>query len=385
MTVLYHTTNNRSKSSKWPTSPLSIIMVLWTIGLVCYPLIALADIQITAIQWAPFAAIGLGFILSSSRLPINKTFSVLFISLIYVSLIYLIFITNGLPYNTEKLTTFIYAINLFGVMLGISLQDDRFLNNLPMALLVVGGVAALLLILNPSEHSETRGTYGDANPIWMARTVSLLGVGAIWYISRKRAILAWLGLAVALGAMAYTGSRAPLLSLAICAAYGFTVMNQGRRVVFILCGAFLAVTLVILQLGFSIIPELRALDFTTGNGRNELYLYATDIIALFPQGIGVGNFNYYQYSYPHNITLEFIAEWGWALGGCFIATIVFGGIRLFMLPKKYDILKLLFILEIINSQMSGDITTPRILYALVFVGIFFGQNKGSQPNLQPKT
>lgn len=348
-----------------------MFMMLWTVVLVSYPLIAVLDLGIPALEYVPIAAIGAGFLAAAKRIPISRLLAIGALSTMFAAAFFLAYQILAAPAYEGKLWLFLLVITAFGLMLGTCLQDERFLNRLPAALLLLGGIALVLLLINPSAYQEGRGSFGASNPIWMARTVSLAGAAAIWYIASKRSWWAWGVLALAIGAMAITGSRGPLVALAIAAGYSLLRLSPERRVPFFIVGAWSITLLATILIGYDMVPDLRALSFGAGNGREFLYQYAADLIALNPHGIGVGNFAFRQFSYPHNLALEFLTEWGWLLGGAAIALIIAGGVRLLRAPAEYDILKLVYIIEIVNAQFSGDITTPRMLYALVFVGLVF--------------
>lgn len=348
-----------------------MFMMFWTIVLIAYPLIAMLESQIAVLEFIPIVAIGAGFLVACWRMPISRLLTVGLLSILGAAAFFLAYQLLATPSYEGKIGHFLLVIVAFGVMLGTCLQDERFLSRLPAALLILGGIALVLLVFNPSGYQEGRESYGDGNPIWMARCMSLAGVGAIWYIAHKGRLWAWGVLAVVIAAMTLTGSRGPIVALAIAAAYSLVNLSPKRRVQFAIAGVYLFAMLVLIQVGYDIIPDMRALSFGSTNGREFLYQYAADQIYLNPYGIGVGNFQFRQFSYPHNIILEFLTEWGWVLGGAVIALIVAGGVRLFRAPEEYNILKLVFIVEIVNAQFSGDITTPRMLYALVFVGLFF--------------
>lgn len=361
-----------TESQKGLMLPSRLLMLLWTVILASFPLIALVGSEeAPALEYIPIVGIAAGAVAAVYRCPFERWLPVAATCVGFTAVYYLAFQLFAESSYPEKIQLFLLVIVAFGVMLGVCLQDDRFLNRLPTAFLVIGGIAVILLALDPSAHQEGRGSFGDGNPIWMARTVAFAGIAAVWHLTRKQSLWAWLVLAAAAGAIAFTGSRGPLVALAAAAAYAFVFLHRGQRgPIFVLSGYLLAILLAI-QVGFEVIPDLRAFSFTSANGRDVLYQYAMDLIILNPMGIGVGNFSYHQFSYPHNIVLEFLVEWGWFLGGTILVVIVWGGARLLRSPPEFDILKLAFIIEMLNAQFSGDITTPRMLYALVFVGLFF--------------
>jgi len=335
-------------------------LAVWTAAVLSFPLVSLYGD--TPLQFIPVAAIALTFIACAPRLP--ERWIVAFFGLWLAMLYGALFALLAPRYDPGKLTLFIGVVALFGVMLGVCLRDRRILEQVPTAFLLIGCTGIALLTLDPVAVATGRFAFSGSSPIWLGRTISLAGIAAVWFICRGRPIF-WPVLLASLFAIVLTGSRGPTVGLIAAAGYGLLFRREEGRAPTIAIVTY-AVTMIAL---LGVIPTDLRVFTGSDSGRMELYSYALDIIREVPEGIGIGHYRYGIFIYPHNILLEFLAEWGWLLGGAWIAIIGLGGTRLLMMPREYDILKLAFIADFLNSQFSGDVTSPRLLYALVFIGL----------------
>lgn len=274
------------------------------------------------------------------------------------------------PTKAEK---FALTIALFGIVLSVSFIHPSFRQRVPLALLTLGSIALGLFLLGSNQHGFQRLTFGEANPIWFARVLgySLVAGGMLIAAgSRHRFKIALVVLVISGGAIVLTGSRGPLLSGIAALLTGLFLTDRDRIQNFVLI--FCSVALVGFALvSFDLIPNVRGLTFDTTSTvqRQEMQVYVLTLIPSTPEGVGVGGFFYGPHIYPHNILLEFLVEWGWMLGGLASVAIVWAGVRLIYLPKSFDVLKILYVYELINALVSGDVTSPRILYAIVIVAL----------------
>ena len=177
-------------------------------------------------------------------------------------------------------------------------------------------------------------------------------------------------------ALIFTGSRGPLISLLVTtfvAALYLAPSGFIKRI--ILFSPFIAASLYIV---LKLISTEYLRGFSIGGigdegyqQRSALFEYTWFTILSEPGGIGIGNFFHNSFSYPHNIFLEVLIEWGIIFGLCFVLFVVFGVALCFFQSGLNDVFKLLALYEFMNSQVSGDITSPRLLYALCFLGWMF--------------
>lgn len=361
---------------------LRYFLTFWTSVLISFPLIAVVGFDGSSLaEFVPIAVIAVTSMAALYRMPFDRMLASGAALVLFSLLYFLMFQLFGPPFLDQKFNQFLMVIVVFGALLAICLQDQIILDRLPIGLLIVGLVALALLVINPGAHLSGRASFGEGNPIWMARTVSLAGIAAIWFIVRENKLWAWGLLAIVFAAIALTGSRGPLVSLAAAAGYGLLFLSQSGRAPTFAVIAYGLTAVLLLQISFGLLPQLRALGFEGASGREFLYAYAHDLLIVFPEGIGIGYFKYYQFTYPHNLVLEFLVEWGWFLGGIIVALIVLGGVRLLRAGSEYDILKLAFITEVLNAQFSGDVTTPRMLYALAAVGLVFLPGRANSSTL----
>jgi O-antigen ligase len=102
--------------------------------------------------------------------------------------------------------------------------------------------------------------------------------------------------------------------------------------------------------------------------RLGLYRYAMSLIADNPVfGIGIGNFRFGQYVYPHNIHLEVFVELGVVVG---MAHVIFVSVSFFRSSLLYRSVIVLFAL---CGCFSGDMSYLRFLYCFCLVGIYLGR------------
>lgn len=271
-----------------------------------------------------------------------------------------------------KMAMYWATLVMFGMVTACVLQDRKLLPVFGPVMVALGVVSLAMLILHGSPYHGGRISVVGSNPIWLARLIGLLGIGCTALVLKRpeRLALGGVGIATAFYGMALTGSRGPIIGLALAIAYGaFAYKNKHRAVTVGAVGACLALLFV---LGWNLLGssrfDLSGTAATSTSLRFGMLDHALHVIKIAPEGVGVGKFDYRHLSYPHNIYIEYLVEWGWLIGTAFNAAIVAGSIALLRMRPVYNPLKLLLIYELVNAGFSGDVTSPRFLYGLVMIG-----------------
>lgn len=273
-----------------------------------------------------------------------------------------------------KIATFWATLALFGAFTAAAIWNQRVLPIFEQVLIGLGVCALLLLVLAPSYYPSGRMSFGMANPIWVARDIGLLGLGCFALIAkdRRHLVLGTLGIALCLCGMILTRSRGPILALLLAFAIGALLFDYRHKARILITGAMVAGLAALLIVHGDLPGTSRLVDFSgtdkSTSLRVGLYQYCLSSLALLSNGIGVGNFHFRGLTYPHNIFVEFLLEWGWPAGSLYIAAIASATIALLRSGPDYNALKLLLIFELVNACFSGNITSPRFLYGLVIIG-----------------
>lgn len=274
----------------------------------------------------------------------------------------------------EKLRQFLLVFAVFGVATAYAISTTFVRMRLGLALMLLGGLATGLLIFSPQEFQAGRLSFGDNNPIWMARAVGWLGLAAAgWFLFDPRRFLpaAALFLISAFGII-LTASRGPLLALLLAAMAGLLLSDFRHKWSLFIAGVAASVaSLLILDLLGLLDASLLTLGTREDSSdiRANILSYTLQMIAGNPHGIGVGWFNYQDaIFYPHNIWLEVFVEWGWAFGAAFALVTGIGVWGVMRLPASMTFAKMLLVYELVNAGVSGDVTSPRMLYGLLIIG-----------------
>jgi len=325
-----------------------------------------------------FASLALAFFRGQKRILIR---TILFLILFYI--IFLLCLVSGITADYHKAQMFTIAVIVFGILLSCVLDDPDFLELMPITLALVGMIAIIGLIGSPTSYSSDRVSIGSANPIWAARALGLFGIsGVYWAVFKQRFSLATVAMVCAsLAAITITGSRGPFLGLCATLTYAILFLMKKKRHSRVIAVVYAGAFIILVIYSYDFVPNLRIFSgesMNSGFSRIEIYKYALSLIWMFPRGIGIGYFHYYQFSYPHNIILEIMVEWGWFIGAIILLLILLGSFRLLISPPKYNVLKLILIYELFNACVSGDITSPRMLYALILIGLFPARPKMSR-------
>lgn len=312
-----------------------------------------------------------------SFFAINARDRLLFIAIIFASFFYSAVTVYGMAiYSPDKVTSYFATLVIFGCLVFLAARVQSVREQLDL-IFVMGGVLALaLLILNPSEYDAGRVTYGDSNPIWMGR---ILGAGALGglaaAIGRDKGRIIYAGLFAMLAlSVLITGSRGPFLAIFAAAGAVLAVKQFKYKYKMAAVAVYGGVFLGIVLLGF-MGDSLRVLSI--GGAADESYIhrsnmitYSIDMIRANRNGFGVGQFFYIGFVYPHNILLECLFEWGWVYGAAFALFIIIGVIGTLFVESEYLIIPLLAVFDLINALVSGDMTSPRLLYGLCLYGWF---------------
>jgi len=342
--------------------------------LFAYPVVALFENRVPIAPIFSAAVLGGFGLYALVRLPPRERYTVVLIGL---GVLFWFGVSSLLARDgsdPEKIRQFGLTLLLFGLLTASAMLDRGVIDHLPLGLVLLGSFALSLLILAPGTYQEGRVSFDDNNPIWMARTIGTLGIGALALNLRTRKNLPiYLGMFMlsAIGVV-MTGSRGPLTGMIMCAGMMVILTRGASRLNLVLLGLFGSLVLGVALFGLVPLDGVRGLTFSSDDAssaiRLAMYEYTLRTIGQNPAGIGVGWFMFEGLSWPHNIYLELFVEWGWIPASAFVIFTVTGAIGLFRLSGRYDVLKLLFVYDFINSCLSGDISSPRFLYALLIVG-----------------
>ena len=345
-----------------------------------YPLAALfgaSDGSVAMSAIPTIVALIIASTIGGIRVSPKTSISIIFISAAILSANAIVWLTGGVG-DAQKMITFNGVILIFGTMLAFSTAVPEIVQNLDRALMLLGVLAVMIFVTNVSEYDAGRLTYGDSNPIWMGRLFGIASIGALYALIMGRVHFAIAGpmLMIFFAAMTLTGSRGPVLAFIFVACVAFVISPIRYKYTIMFIGVFLTVF-------FALVLELwngglLARGLSVGQSddvsyfiRLDMFEYSKFLISTFPQGIGIGNFSFMNFTYPHNILVEFPAEWGWGMGGAYIMFFFLGGIGIFRMGSTAHILLLLFIFDFVNACASGDVTSPRLLYGLSIMGVAF--------------
>lgn len=339
-----------------------------------FPVAALFEDGFGLVSAVPAALLALyaayAAIVSRGENAVAMMWSSLFAA-IFVALMYLLAPAWSL---SEKLNQFALVVALFGVATAYALNSRLVADHLIMGLILLGGFATALLLVNPQEFQAGRLSFGENNPIWMARVVAWLGLGsfALFLLDRRKYLICGALILLSLFGVVMTASRGPLLSL-LCACLAGALLVRFRHKWALIGATAFALVAGLLSL---VLMELVDASWVTLGSREDsadirtnLFYYTLDLIEAYPDGIGVGRFNYKDaLFYPHNIWLEVFAEWGWLFGIAFLVVTCLGAFGILKLDERFVAVKMLLVFEIVNAGLSGDVTSPRFLYGLLIVG-----------------
>jgi hypothetical protein len=294
-------------------------------------------------------------------------------------------------YSKEKTVTFLTVFLISTIYASFLLRTKEDLKVFLQSLGTVGMIICIIGLSNfGSLKNQTRLTVNDSNPIWLSRAVSF---SFVWYIIlyiHKKINLFWMLFlnSLILLVMIGTGSKGPLLAVFISLVIIYAPYIS--RLFLRLKNYFILIGLSLFSYGFylvliKILPYETLYRLTTifsddasasELSRKDLYKTALDLIPENPFGIGLGHFNEFSYFYyPHNLVLESFAEGGWIFGTHMVILLLTSLFIFNKLSKTKDYiyqgLYALFLIALINSMFSGDLTSPKELYMSISLSLTF--------------
>ncbi|WP_074383735.1 O-antigen ligase family protein [Acinetobacter pseudolwoffii] len=319
-----------------------------------------------------------------------KNIILLFFICLMLSALYLTTIVNEYfvfdLYKTLKFILIFFCCGIIGVFLAQGFNIEK----LSLGFFLLSSLFAILTIFFGEESSSgnSRVVLGDMNPIWNAR---LLGVGLLYtliqlFIFKKINIIYILLALMSTYAILKTGSRGPIVGIVVAFVFISAYMNFNNiKKIFIgaffAFSCFLACLYIIEKTNF--FANLNIFDLSSG--RTLLYDFALNLFFSNPFGIGLGGFdrefNVEGLAYPHNIFLESLVETGLLFTFGFFVLILYAfnrAVRVTQTNFSYFVfLFSLLIYSFVNAMFSGDLTSPKELYILIFFFLFTFKNKVS--------
>jgi len=211
--------------------------------------------------------------------------------------------------------------------------------------------------------------------------MALSAISSLFLYSRtpNRLSFKWLFFFIAFClAVVWTESKGALLSLAAgIAVYSLSTNSKLIKSVAVLSFVLVLSIFVIPQFYLSLFDDTRYAaifrfmldqsvesDWGSIGVRQEMFEYSIDLIEKHPLiGIGLGNFNYLNFFYPHNQHLEIFVEVGLFL---FISHCLFILYGFYLSSGLYRALIIAFA---VGASFSGDIAYLRFVYLFVFLAL----------------
>ena len=186
------------------------------------------------------------------------------------------------------------------------------------------------------------------------------------------------------------GSRGPIFSL-LFTIFIFLLLNFQKilfrlLVVLFLIGGILLVIDASFILDIGKADRLITRDSTSKNVRMKFANRSLELIALYPMGVGIRNWQEYcnktqpyhllRHEYPHNLILEVFAELG-ILGGVILLILIvkalyFTFFRMLKYSHQNSIYELFFYLQVfllINSMFSGSLNDSRLFLIVIAISL----------------
>lgn len=340
-----------------------------------FPVAALFEDGFGVVSAVPVGALVLCGLYGALTARGDKAYALAVAAVLAVALLAIMYFLAPAASSTDKTVQFVLVYMLFGIATAYALSIRIVSDYIPFSLMLLGGIATGLLILNPQEFQAGRLSFGENNPIWMARVVAWLGLGAfaMYLGNRQRYIQAAVLFLISVVGVVMTASRGPLLALLGACLIGFLSVRFRHKWALLIAVFAMLVCLVLMLdvMGMvdSSIWTLGSREDST-NIRAGLLSYTFDLLVRYPEGIGIGRFNYGDaLFYPHNVWLEVFVEWGWLAGGVFLLATVVGVSGAMSGEGEHVFMKMLLVFELINASLSGDVTSPRFLYGMLILGV----------------
>lgn len=245
---------------------------------------------------------------------------------------------------------------------------QRLLNTLGTVALLV----TLFAIIGGNLSLQGRLILGEeGNPIWLGRAAGLALLWITWRVltmqTKPYLLLFFL---TSLFVLIATGSRGPLLASLI--GLISLVITTRPKISNLAGGLGLLLATFLVSIMFRMPIEGFSQAYTRGedvtSGRSDLVNTSWLFIKDNPYGIGVGGLDaWIPPHYPHNIIVEALAELGWFPGILLAASLLsvlwrYG--RISRLTPEAAMLFAFTIYSLLNSLVSGDLTSPKELYLL---------------------
>lgn len=348
-------------------------------------------LNINAGKTSLIQSVALIMLLSICLLKLNSIkFSKLIILILLVIFLISVYFFSNLSFidksNFDKTYKF-FSLLFFSGYIGIFLIyiDKKKLN---YGIFNLSTIFVLLNLFwaNESSSGTSRLVLGDMNPIWNARLIGICLLYSLIEIMffKKRSFKILILALISAYTIFKTGSRGPIVGIVISLAfiYIFFSLNSFKKILnnlgFII---FSIISYTYLILYTNILDNLDLLDLSSG--RVELYRIAIKLFIKHPLGSGLGGFGNViridGLSYPHNIFLESLAETGFVFTILLFSIILLSTKRAIYItknnPSNLIFIFAILIYSIVNAMFSGDLTSPKEMYIIMFLFLFFPKNQ----------
>lgn len=276
----------------------------------------------------------------------------------YLLINYLLFSSNGgnPQYSSKKVILFVIRgiAPAFLISVWLLLNNKNTVEKLQKVLVGFGIIQSYLVIQSYLSGEAFRSILG-LNPIWLARELGLSALASLTTFKNK---LKFLLVSLFIFNIILTRSRGPLIALIITLfivyLYKSLMIRKYGNLALISVLILGSVFLLLLGIGmdeYFIRGEASFFEETNVSSRVALYKSAwNDFIESPILGKGIGNYNHYRHSYPHNIILELLAETG--LLGLALFFIALKPKNMFRFKNTFSV-HMLFAL--ITTLFSGDL------------------------------
>lgn len=282
-------------------------------------------------------------------------------------------------YGEVKLLQFA-TFTLLSALAAAMVEDGGHVRALAWAWIAVAMVLAVATVVAWLKGWDVAGrplAFGEAgsNTIWVGRVLATGAVFAAWLADRRPWVLVVMH--ALLGALYLTGSRAPMLGVAVALVALQATGRAGLRGVVTVAGVgVLGVTAVAWlaptsRLGTLVLTPSR--DASSGM-RAAMWEQSVDLIRAHPWGVGVGGWEppttLRTYRYPHSLFLEVTTESGVLAGAILVGVLVWVCVRLARRARHHGpsrVVLAVLLAETVAVTSSGDLNA-RTFFALLTLG-----------------
>jgi O-antigen ligase len=298
-----------------------------------------------------------------------------------------VFISASTDYGSYKILR-LFTLTLLSALAPIvGIESTHDIEKHLWAWTGISGIVAASALVNPQASAAEPGapiTAAGVDTIGLGQAAGLVVVSMMMGTAWKRVpgfIAVPLG-GGALYALLQSGSRGPLFSTLLALAAG-TVLARSRpklartAMLALLCTVGVVAAFAAAPFGaqrrIMAVLEGRTVG-TTVEIRGSLYDIALKSIAEHPFGIGWGNYEkiaFANYTYPHDLYLEILAEAGIVFGGFFLLWIAVytWRARYATVSHAGGVVLALLVLMVGFASFSGDINDNRTLFYTLGLGI----------------